>query len=165
MKIFSLLRRKFKGMFDNIRNERLKNNFLQAIPFWVASLITGLIAVLYAKLFAYAEQGTAYMLLHFGWWLFIITPSCFLIAWWLVVQFSPYSRGSGIPQTKAALIAGGGYISLKTVIGKFFCCSLSLGGGIALHLKAFIATHQRDDEGEHRRLDQTHQLRGLCSVR
>lgn len=101
--MFRLLRQKFKGMFDNIRNERLKNNFLQAIPFWIASLITGLIAVLYAKLFAYAEQGTAYMFLHFGWWLFIITPSCFLIAWWLVIQFSPYSRGSGIPQVMASI--------------------------------------------------------------
>ena len=75
MKIFSLLRRKTKGMFDNITNNRFKNNFLQAIPFWVASLITGLIAVLYAKLFVYAENGTSYILRHYQWWLFIITPA------------------------------------------------------------------------------------------
>ncbi len=55
-----------------------------------------------------------------------------LIAGYLLLRVFPDARGSGIPQTKAALIAGGGYISLKTVIGKFFCCSLSLGGGIAL---------------------------------
>jgi len=55
-----------------------------------------------------------------------------LIAGYLLLRVFPDARGSGIPQTKAALIAGGGYISLKTVIGKFLCCSLSLGGGIAL---------------------------------
>ena len=55
-----------------------------------------------------------------------------LIAGYLLLRFFPNARGSGIPQTKAALIAGGGHISLKTVLGKFFCCSFSLGGGVAL---------------------------------
>ncbi len=62
-----------------------------------------------------------------------LTPAvAALIAGYLLLRVFPDARGSGIPQTKAALIAGGGHISLKTVIGKFFCCSLSLGGGIAL---------------------------------
>ena len=55
-----------------------------------------------------------------------------LIAGYLLLRVFPDARGSGIPQTKAALIAGGGHISLKTALGKFFCCSLSLGGGVAL---------------------------------
>ncbi len=103
MRIFRLLRRKVKDLLDNVGNERLKTNFLQAIPFWVASLITGLIAVLYAKLFVYAENGTAYILRNHDWWLFIITPLCFVVSWWLVVKFSPYSRGSGIPQVMASI--------------------------------------------------------------
>jgi CIC family chloride channel protein len=66
-------------------------------------------------------------------WMRPLTPAtAALIAGYLLLRVFPDARGSGIPQTKAALIAGGGYISLKTVIGKFFCCSLSLGGGIAL---------------------------------
>ena len=66
-------------------------------------------------------------------WLRPLTPAvAALLAGYLILRVFPDARGSGIPQTKAALIAGGGYISLKTVIGKFFCCSLSLGGGIAL---------------------------------
>jgi CIC family chloride channel protein len=66
-------------------------------------------------------------------WLRPLTPAvAALIAGYLLLRVFPDARGSGIPQTKAALIAGGGYISLKTVIGKFFCCSLSLGGGVAL---------------------------------
>jgi CIC family chloride channel protein len=55
-----------------------------------------------------------------------------LIAGFLLERVFPDARGSGIPQTKVAVIAGGGHISLKTVLGKFFCCSLSLGGGVAL---------------------------------
>ena len=44
----------------------------------------------------------------------------------------PEARGSGIPQTKTALFAGSGTISLRTVIGKFCCSSASLASGIAL---------------------------------
>ena len=61
----------------------------------------------------------------------LIPAAAALIAGYLLLRVFPNARGSGIPQTKAALIAGGGHISLKTVIGKFFCCSLSLGGGVA----------------------------------
>jgi H+/Cl- antiporter ClcA len=103
MTLISQLRRVGKMTFDQIRNEKLKHNLLQAIPFWVASLITGLAAVIYAKLFAYAEKGTAWVIHDHAWWLFFVTPACFLIAWWLVIRFAPYSRGSGIPQVMAAL--------------------------------------------------------------
>jgi len=97
------IRRQSKSFFDNISNERLKNNLLQAIPFWVASLITGLVAVAYTKLFAYAESKRSYIFQHAGWLFFLITPLCFIIAWWLIKKFSPYSRGSGIPQVMASI--------------------------------------------------------------
>ena len=92
-----------KNLFDRINNERLKKNLLQAIPFWIASLITGLVAVLYATLFAWAEESAAYMIHHHHWWLILITPVCFLVAWWMVARFAPYARGSGIPQVIAAV--------------------------------------------------------------
>lgn len=97
------IRKRLKTVFDSIHNERLKNNFLQAIPFWVASLITGLIAVLYARLFAYAENGAAYIFRHHVWGLFIIIPTCFVLSWWIVVKYSPYAKGSGIPQVMASI--------------------------------------------------------------
>lgn len=103
MGVFKKIRAGAKKSFDRIRNERIKNNLLQAIPFWIASLFTGLIAVLYARLFSVAELGTAYFVNHFRWMLFIITPVGFVIAWWAVAQFSPYARGSGIPQVMAAI--------------------------------------------------------------
>jgi hypothetical protein len=49
LKFLSLIQRSLKKSFDNIRNEQLKYNLLQAIPFWIGSVITGFIAVIYAK--------------------------------------------------------------------------------------------------------------------
>ena len=51
---------------------------------------------------------------------------------YLLYRFFPDARGSGVPQTKAALYARGGHISLGTVIGKFFCTSATLASGIPL---------------------------------
>src|ERR1041385_8204603 len=51
---------------------------------------------------------------------------------YLLYRYFPNARGSGIPQTKAALFVGGGYITLRTVFGKFLCSSMSLASGIAL---------------------------------
>jgi chloride channel protein, CIC family len=50
----------------------------------------------------------------------------------LLFRYFPDARGSGIPQTKFAIFINDGYISLKTVLGKFLCCSVSLASGIAL---------------------------------
>jgi chloride channel protein, CIC family len=50
----------------------------------------------------------------------------------LLSKYFPNARGSGIPQTKAALFLHDGYIRLKTVLGKFWLCSVSLASGIAL---------------------------------
>jgi chloride channel protein, CIC family len=51
---------------------------------------------------------------------------------YLLFKYFPDARGSGIPQTKAALYARGGRISLGTVFGKFFCTSATLASGIPL---------------------------------
>ncbi len=51
---------------------------------------------------------------------------------YLLYRFFPDARGSGVPQTKAALYARGGRISLETVFGKFFCTSATLASGIPL---------------------------------
>ncbi len=51
---------------------------------------------------------------------------------YLLYRFFPDARGSGVPQTKAALWARGGMISAGTVFGKFFCTSATLASGIPL---------------------------------
>lgn len=51
---------------------------------------------------------------------------------YLLYRFFPNARGSGVPQTKAALYAREGRISVKTILGKFFCTSVTLASGIPL---------------------------------
>jgi chloride channel protein, CIC family len=51
---------------------------------------------------------------------------------YLLYRFFPDARGSGVPQTKAALFTRGGRISFGTVFGKFFCTSATLASGIPL---------------------------------
>jgi CIC family chloride channel protein len=55
-----------------------------------------------------------------------------LTSGYLLFRYFPNARGSGIPQTKFALFINDGYIALRTVVGKFICCCISLASGIAL---------------------------------
>ena len=103
MKIAYWFRAQLKRSFDRIKNEDLKKNALQAIPFWIASVITGVVAVAYTKLFLWAESLTAVVFNYHAWLLFVLTPGCFWLAWWLVRRYAPYARGSGIPQVAAAI--------------------------------------------------------------
>ena len=138
MNIIRKVRQLLKRAFEKIQNERFKKNLLQAVPFWIASLITGLLAVLYARLFAFAEHGTAYIIKHYAWLLFIVTPLCFVLAWWVVVRFAKFGRGSGIPQVMASIELAttkddakvGKLLSLRIIIVKAFSSLvLVLGGG------------------------------------
>ncbi|MGV4413006.1 chloride channel protein [Chryseobacterium sp. T1] len=102
-KLLQSIRQSLKKSFDNIRNERLKLNLLQAIPFWIGSIITGFFAVMYAKIFAWGEQLLALLLNWHSWIIFIIAPIAFVLSWWLVKEFAPYAKGSGIPQVMASV--------------------------------------------------------------
>jgi CIC family chloride channel protein len=59
------------------------------------------------------------------------TLSGFAIAL-LVIYVFKRSRGSGVNQTKAAVFIYDGYISFRTVIGKFVTCALAIGSGQSL---------------------------------
>jgi len=103
LRILVYLRRSLKKAFDNLHNEKLKHNLLQAIPFWIGSLITGVFAVMYAKIFTWGEKLMNFILDWNAWRIFIIAPIGFVLSWWLVKEFAPYSKGSGIPQVMAAV--------------------------------------------------------------
>jgi CIC family chloride channel protein len=47
----------------------------------------------------------------------------------LVILVFPGVRGSGVNQTKSAVFIYNGYISFRTVIGKFIACALAIGSG------------------------------------
>ncbi|MGR3857415.1 chloride channel protein [Chryseobacterium indologenes] len=103
LKIFALIKRSLKNSFDNIRNEQLKHNLLQAIPFWIGSVITGFFAVMYAQVFAWGERLMNFIFDWHAWMIFIIAPVGFVLSWWLVKEFAPNAKGSGIPQVMAAV--------------------------------------------------------------
>ena len=92
-----------KRAFDRISNERVRIGILQVLPFWVASLATGLVAVMYTKMFGWAETATSRILQESDWWIFLLAPVCFLVAWWLVNRYARYAAGSGIPQVMASI--------------------------------------------------------------
>jgi len=67
-----------------------------------------------------------------GWRRVLVPVLGSLTTGYLLWRHFPFARGSGIPQTKFALFINDGRITLRTVLGKFFCCSTSLASGIAL---------------------------------
>lgn len=134
------LRRTGKFFFDLIGSERIRRNVLQAIPFWIASLLTGLIAVGYTKMFAYSE-GILQNILHWhSWFIFIMTPVCFFLAWLTIQLFAINARGSGIPQVMAAIELAtpkyenkiGKLLSLRIIVTKIASSLLMVLGGGAI---------------------------------
>jgi CIC family chloride channel protein len=67
-----------------------------------------------------------------AWRRFLVPVVGSLVMGYLLYKYFPDARGSGVPQTKAALYARGGFISFSTVLGKFLCTSVTLASGIPL---------------------------------
>ena len=95
-------------------------------------MVSALVGLTVVGFVALTERlGSA--LINAGPWKRLLTPVVgSLVGGWLLFRFFPDARGSGIPQTRAALVLRNGYISLRTAIGKFVCSSISLGSGVAL---------------------------------
>ena len=138
LRIFVYLRRSIKKSFDNLQNEKLKHNLLQAVPFWIGSVITGVIAVMYAQIFTWGEKLMNFIFDWNAWMIFIIAPTGFVLSWWLVKEFAPYSKGSGIPQVMAAVELANPkehtkirhLLSIKIIVFKILSSlALVIGGG------------------------------------
>ena len=67
-----------------------------------------------------------------AWRRFVMPVAGSLAMGYLLYRYFPDARGSGVPQTKAALYARDGNISLRTVLGKFGCTAATLASGIPL---------------------------------
>ena len=86
-----------------LRQKKLRSGVLQALPFWLASLLAGLIAVCYTKLFELAEKWSKLIYHAHPAIILLITPICFMLAWLIVKHVAVYAKGSGIPQVMAAI--------------------------------------------------------------
>ncbi len=99
------------------------------------TLIIGAVVGLVVAAFIYVTENLGARMYPAGgaaWRRVLIPTGGALITGYLLSRFFTNARGSGIPQTKAALFLRDGFISLRTVVGKFSCCSASLASGIAL---------------------------------
>lgn len=110
----------------------------------VVSAIVGLIVVAFVAL---TERLGSTLLASGALQRFLSPLTGSLVGGWLLFRFFPEARGSGIPQTRVALVLQKGVIGARTVIGKFICSSISLGSGVALgregpsvHIGAGIAS-------------------------
>src|ERR1700733_9708607 len=103
--------------------------------FLVLTLVIGALVGLTVVAFIWFTEHVAqrvYPVGSPGWHRFFAPVIGSLAMGYLLFKYFPDARGSGVPQTKAALYARGGYISLSTVLGKFFCTSAALASGIPL---------------------------------
>src|SRR6185437_7442695 len=64
--------------------------------------------------------------------LFLIPAAVGIVVAVLARYVFPSVRGSGVNQTKAALYIHNGYISFRTVIGKFLLSAMAIGSGHSL---------------------------------
>lgn len=134
------IKRRIQNIIDVFSSISWKVNFLQALPFWVASILTGLIAVGYASLFSSAEHFAQMIFHSHKWLIFILTPLCFFVAWYVVQKFGPNARGSGIPQVMAAIeLANPRYnhkidhlLSLRIILTKIVSSLIMVVGGAAI---------------------------------
>ena len=103
--------------------------------FLVLSLLIGALAGLTVVAFIVLTERLGMRLYPVGspaWRRIAMPVGGSLVMGYLLFRYFPDARGSGVPQTKAALYARDGNISLRTVVGKFFCTATTLASGIPL---------------------------------
>ncbi len=126
-------------IIKRLYTERVRRVILQSLPFWVASLLTGLVAVGYEELFVWAEETSFTWMHRQPLLVFAVTPIAFVIAWLLVAKLAPAARGSGIPQVMAGIELSkptayghtGYLLSLRVAVVKVLSSAvLLIGGGV-----------------------------------
>jgi CIC family chloride channel protein len=105
--------------------------------FLVLSIFIGIISGLLVVSFRVAIEWVGILTLgsapHPGQYRLLFVPAAAgLVVAALVIWLFPGARGSGVNQTKAALYIYNGYISFKTVIGKFITSAIAIGCGHSL---------------------------------
>ena len=110
-------------------NEREEQVFL------ILTLLIGALVGLMAVAFILLTERVGMRLYPVGgaaWHRVLIPILGSLLMGYLLYRYFPDARGSGVPQTKAALYAREGRITAATMFGKFFCTSATLASGIPL---------------------------------
>jgi len=120
-----------KRIVELVEDLRKKEDRLALALSLVIGALVGLVVVAFILLtgrfaaYAYSSGGT-------GWRRLVIPVVGSLVAGYLLYRFFPLARGSGIPQTRAAVFIHDGRISIRSVIGKFMTTAITLASGIPL---------------------------------
>jgi chloride channel protein, CIC family len=115
--------------WNALLNEREEQVFL------ILTLLIGALVGLMAVAFILLTERVGMRLYPVGgaaWHRVLIPVVGSLLMGYLLYRYFPDARGSGVPQTKAALYAREGRITAATTFGKFFCTSATLASGIPL---------------------------------
>lgn len=113
------------------------------LSFWVAAALAGLLAVLYTKVIAYAQEIYFLSFAMHPYWVSGATPAVFVAATFLVVRYAPEAKGSGIPQVlEAARVARheagapeftrSRLVSIRTAIVKLLSSLIGILGGASI---------------------------------
>ncbi|MDR5777037.1 MULTISPECIES: chloride channel protein [unclassified Caballeronia] len=116
-----------------VRGRRL---WLHYGVFWLGAVVTGLVAVMYARLIDFGFD-TFVRVTKLCWWLpLMLTPAVSALSVWLTRRFFPGAEGSGIPQVIAMLHnrrdLGSSLLTVRILIGKIILSYLSILGGFTI---------------------------------
>lgn len=129
-----------KFILKKIPKEYLSKIPFEAIPLWIASILTGLLAVFYEWLFEIFEHWGLFLKELTPYGMFLTTPLFFVSSWVLVRFGCQNANGSGIPQLMAASELAGtrrsalvdSLLSIKIIVIKIGSSLLMLLGGGAI---------------------------------
>ncbi|HET7612841.1 MAG TPA: chloride channel protein [Gemmatimonadaceae bacterium] len=122
------LPQRLRRAFEDLRRKEDRLSLLLSL---VIGALVGLVVVAFILLtgrlaaLMYPAGGA-------GWRRVLVPTLGALLTGYLLYRYFPLARGSGIPQTRAALFIHDGRISMRSVAGKFLCCCISLASGIPL---------------------------------
>jgi H+/Cl- antiporter ClcA len=115
---------------------RVRRLWLNYGVFWLGAIVTGLVAVFYARLIDFG-YGAFLRVTALYWWLpLLLTPAVGALGVWLTRRFFAGSEGSGIPQVIAMLHdgreLGPRLLNLRILVGKIALSFLSILGGFTI---------------------------------
>lgn len=118
---------------SRIRSLRLSEGNLFLLLAIIIGMLSGLAVVCFRAAIDWVRLGLLGPALAPSHLRVVLVPAAVgLVVAFLVQRFFPAARGSGVNQTKAAVYVFDGYVSMRTVIGKFLTCSLAIGSGQSL---------------------------------